>query len=120
MPDRPVKRGEIYYYDFGRGYGSVQGGKRPALVVQDDKANARSSTTVVVPLTRTIRKAWLDCHVLLDKDCGLTNDSMAMIEQIRAVNQADLADYIGRISEPMQRMIDKSLRNSLGGYRPKR
>lgn len=31
---RKVKRGEIYYYDFGDNEGSIQNGVRPVLVVQ--------------------------------------------------------------------------------------
>ena len=31
-----IKRGEIYWVDFGKTKGSEQGGKRPALVVQNN------------------------------------------------------------------------------------
>jgi len=49
-----VRRGEIYWVEFGPVKGSEQGGLRPALVVQNDIGNRHSSTTVMVAITRTI------------------------------------------------------------------
>ena len=40
-----IKRGEIYWVDFGKTKGSEQGGKRPALVVQNNIGNKHSPTT---------------------------------------------------------------------------
>ena len=44
---RSVKRYEIYLYDFGRNEGSIQSGLRPVLVIQDDRFNEASSTTII-------------------------------------------------------------------------
>lgn len=41
-----VKRGEIYYYDFGKNEGSIQNGLRPVLIIQCDDANKASTTTI--------------------------------------------------------------------------
>ena len=30
---QPIKRGEIYYYDFGFMEGSIQSGRRPVLIL---------------------------------------------------------------------------------------
>ena len=46
-----VKRGEVYWCDFGEPYGSEQGYIRYAIVVQNDIANFNSSTTIVLPCT---------------------------------------------------------------------
>ena len=35
------KRGDIYYYDFGKNPGSIQSNRRPVLIVQDDKLNSK-------------------------------------------------------------------------------
>lgn len=41
MADRPApRRGEIWYVDFDPARGSEEGGKRPALVIQNDAGNA--------------------------------------------------------------------------------
>lgn len=46
-----IKRMEIYMADLPLSSGSVQMGKRPVLIVQNDVGNMKSPTVVVVPLT---------------------------------------------------------------------
>ena len=38
---RKVKRGEIFFFDFGETRGSVQNGFRPVIVLQADEINDR-------------------------------------------------------------------------------
>lgn len=42
-----VKRGELYYADLSPVVGSEQGGIRPVLILQNDKTNQNSTTTIV-------------------------------------------------------------------------
>lgn len=104
MPKRSVKRGEIYYYNFGNQNGSVQGGIHPALVIQGDAANEKSPTTVVAVITSHIRKPWLPSHIVIGTECGLKKPSMIQLGQIHTVNQSDLLDYVGRVEadEPQE------------------
>lgn len=95
-----VKRGEIYYYDFGKCEGSIQSGMRPVLVVQCEEGNASSTTTVVAAITTAIKKRYLPSHVFLGTECGLRDPSMVMLEQIRTINQSDLERKIGSINDP--------------------
>ena len=48
---KQVKRGEIYYADLSPIIGSEQGGFRPVLVLQNDKGNQYSPTTIVAAVT---------------------------------------------------------------------
>lgn len=93
-----VRQGEIYYHDFGSGKGNLQGGKRPVLVIQGDAANASSGTTVIAAMTTRINKTYLRSHVLLDAaDTGLKRRSMVLLEQVKTINQDELAEPIGCI-----------------------
>lgn len=93
-----VRQGEIYYYDFGKGNGSLQSGKRPVLVIQGDAANATSSTTVIAAMTTRINKIYLRSHVLLDaSDTGLKRSSMVLLEQVKTINQDELTELAGCI-----------------------
>ena len=58
MMIQPVKRCDIVLYDFGTEIGSVQGGIRPAVVVQTDTQNTSSPTTIVAPLTKKLKKVF--------------------------------------------------------------
>lgn len=60
---KKIKRGEIYYYNFGQNKGSIQNGLRPVLIVQCDAGNAASMTTIVAPLTTVIKKQYLPSHI---------------------------------------------------------
>lgn len=53
---KSVKRGEIYYYDFGTNEGSVQNGCRPVLVVQCDEGNQASETTIIAAITTSKKR----------------------------------------------------------------
>lgn len=72
---KTVKRGEIYYYDFGTNEGSIQNGCRPVLIVQCDEGNQASETTVVAAIT-TSKKRYLPTHISLDESCGLREPSI--------------------------------------------
>ena len=70
MDNNKVKRGEIYYFDFGLNEGSIQSGLRPVLVVQCDEGNKASTTTIIAPLTTAVKKRYLPSHIYLGTDCG--------------------------------------------------
>ena len=42
-----VRKGEIYYADLSPVVGSEQGGIRPVVILQNDKGNHYSSTTII-------------------------------------------------------------------------
>lgn len=81
MPKRSVKRGEIYYYDFGKSNGSVQGGIRPALVIQGDTANENSKTTVIAAVTTHFWKPHLSSHIGKDKGLVANSCDFRFLEQ---------------------------------------
>ena len=122
MKKNSVKRFDIYLYDFGETTGSIQAGKRPVLVIQDDRFNAHSPTTMVATITSAIKKQYLPSHVFLGEQFGLTKPSMVMIEQSRTVNQDELGTYIGTITdESMKRTLAKAIKKTFGlwSYEPK-
>lgn len=121
--NQKVKRGEIYFYDFGNNEGSIQSGERPVLIIQCDEGNNASPTTVVAAITSAVKKRYLPSHIVLGEDFGLKKPSMVMLEQLRTVNQSELKDYIGFVDSPyLMRLINNGLKKVLGMwiYKPKR
>lgn len=94
-----IKRGQIYYYDFGINPGSIQCGRRPVLVVQADNFNDNAPTVIVAAITSVNKKRYMPSHIDLGENFGLTKPSMVMLEQIRAVNKDELSDYIGIVDD---------------------
>ena len=74
-----IKRGEIYYYDFGITEGSIQSGRRPVLVLQADNFNAKAPTIIVAAITTVIKKRYLPSHVILGENFGLQKPSMVLL-----------------------------------------
>lgn len=110
-----IKRGDIYYYDFGKNNGSVQCGKRPVLCIQSDEFNSKAPTIIVAAITTVIKKQYLPSHVLLPENTGLKQPSMVLIEQIRAVNKSDLETYIGFVDdEQTWRYINNAVKKTFG------
>src|SRR5512133_314683 len=87
-----VKRGEIYWVEFEPVEGSEQGGRRPALVVQNDLGNSFSPTTVVVAVTRTIPPRPYPFTVLIEPaESGLPEQGTINCAQIAVVQQSGSA-----------------------------
>ena len=97
--NRKVKRGEIYWFDFGHGGGSIQNGRRPAIIIQADSFNENSPTTVVAPITSVHKCRHLPSHIFIGEEFGLAQPSMILLEQIRAINQDSLGPYIGIVDD---------------------
>lgn len=115
MKTQTVKRFEIYLYDFRSRPGSVQNGIRPALIIQDDRFNENSPTTIVAAITSVIKKERLPSHIFLGQEFGLSKPSMVMLEQLRTVNQDELREYVGAISDPyLTKIIGRGIKKTLG------
>ena len=66
---KKIKRGDIYLADMNPAIGSEQGGVRPVLIIQNNKGNKYSPTTIVACLTSRVHtKANLPTHYLLPDD----------------------------------------------------
>lgn len=109
-----VFQGEIWIADLGGKEGSVQGGKRPVIVLQNNIGNKHSSTTIVVPLTSQLKNN-LPVHADFGAQYGLKKVSTVMTEQITTVNQSSLITKIGKLDEKGFEVIKNLIIASLKG-----
>ncbi len=109
----PVRRGEIYWVDFGTPRGSEQGGRRPALIIQNDTGNRNSSTTIIAAIASK-QKASYPFHVEISaQESGLPKDSTVLLEQLLTINQSRLVTRIGKLSDSKVLEVDRALNVSL-------
>lgn len=106
-----VKRGEIYYADLSPVIGSEQGGIRPVVIIQNDKGNKYSPTTIVAPITSR-KKTRIPTHVLIDNPC-LKYTSLILLEQIRIIDKTRLREYIGKLTSEELKKLDLAAASSL-------
>lgn len=95
--------GEIVFADLPFD-GSVQGGIRPVLVVQNDMGNKHAPTVEVLPLSSRVNKcSHLPTHVFIASDeiNGLTCDSIILAENVRTIPMTRLLKSIGKIDDEL-------------------
>ena len=115
IKSREIKRGNIYYYDFGETEGSIQSGRRPVLVLQADSVNVNAPTIVVASITSVIKRRYLPTHIVIEAKYGLSMPSMILLEQLSTVNKSELTEYVGYISdEVVWTKINNALRKTFG------
>ena len=110
-----VRRGDVYYARLNPIEGSEQQGTRPVVVVSRDAINENSPVIIIVPVTtRKNRRKIYPSQVLLKAGDGeLPMESVALGEQVRAINKTRLGERIGRLSESAMSAISISLKIAL-------
>lgn len=93
--------------------GSEQGGIRPVLIIQNDKGNKYSPTTIVAAITSKLDKHRLPTHVGIRVE-GLPLNSLILLEQICTMDKSRLIEYVGIVDEKIMKRVDKVLIISVG------
>ena len=110
-----MKRGDIYYADLSPVVGSEQGGVRPVLIVQNDIGNRYSPTVIAAAITSQTDTNKLPTHIELDcKRCGLSRDSIVLLEQIRTIDKRRLREKMGSLDAGAMSQVNKALSISFG------
>lgn len=110
-----IKRGNIYYADLGEPEGSVQGGVRPVVVIQNDVGNRFSSTVIVVAITSSHKKNLQPTQILLNTAYypGLKRNSIILAEQPRTINKFRIQSYIGKLTDEDLARLNRALKKSI-------
>ena len=110
-----VKRGEIYWVDLPPGVGSEQTGHRPGLIIQNDRGNTSSPTTIVANITSQPRRQRYPFHVpFTARESGLPLDSTVLCEQVVTVDLKRVEGFLGALGREKMREVDAALHWSLG------
>lgn len=111
----PVQRGDVYLANLNPVQGSEQDGQRPVIVISRNAINDNSPIVVVVPCTDAANKKKIyPSHVRIKAGAsGLTMDSVALCEQVRAISKDRLKRHMGTLSRAEIASIEASLRITL-------
>jgi mRNA interferase MazF len=113
-----MRRGDICLVDFEPSRGTEADKRRPAVIVSNDGANRRAEqlgrgVLAVVPLTSRIDRIYTFQVLLPAAATGLTRDSKAQAEQIRAIDFERLGSRLGSVPMALMVEIDEALRVQL-------
>jgi len=110
-----MNRGEVYQADLSPTQGSEQSGTRPVIIVSRDALNAISTVVIVVPVTgrENRRRIYPSQLEIKARDGGLSKDSVALCEQLRAISKTRLKKRLGMLSNRTVAFLNLTLRITL-------
>jgi mRNA interferase MazF len=110
-----MNRGEVYQADLSPTQGSEQSGTRPVIIVSRDALNAVSTVVIVVPVTgrENKRRIYPSQLEIKARDGGLSKDSVALCEQLRAISKTRLKKRLGMLSNRTVAFLNLTLRITL-------
>lgn len=93
--------------------GHEQIGRRPALVVQDNSPD--TPTLLVIPFTAQMAAARFPYTIQVEPSRynGLSQTSILLVFQLRAIDRYRIRDRIGQLESNYQAVVDKVLRELL-------
>ena len=106
-----IRKWHVYTADLNPRTGTEPGKIRPVVVVQTDLLNGIHPSTVICPLTTTIRPEarYLRVH-LARGEAGLKQPSDIIVDQVRAIDNRRLIAGLGVISRRSQARLASNLR----------
>lgn len=95
------KKYDVVLVDFGTNIGSEQSGKRPCVIIQNDKGNFFGNTTLVIPMTSQIKNLNQATHALIKcgDGKGIIKNSMLLGECTRQISEQRITKVLGHLKE---------------------
>jgi len=115
-----MRRGEVWLVNFDPSSGSEAAKSHPCVIVSADASNrvverlGRGVVTVVPLTTNTTRVHDFQALITADGANGLTVDSKAQAEQVRALDQSRFIRKLGMVDAERRAAIDQALITHLG------
>jgi mRNA interferase MazF len=114
MPEREIRRGDIWWVEFDPVRGAEQGGTRPALVLQNDTGNRFSPVTIVAAITSQRRRAYPFHVEIMPEESGLDKPSLILLNQLRTVDKSRLLRRAGHVPSARMLNVESAIKRSLG------
>lgn len=105
-----MKRFSLYIVNLDPTIGAEIKKKRPCLIVSPDEINTYLQTVIIVPLTSTQRNLPTRILIKATPQSGLSNDSYAVLDQLKTVDKSRLSAPIGEISEEEKHAVSDILK----------
>ncbi len=110
-----IKRGDVLLVMLNPSVGSEQGGKRPAVVLQNNIGNKYSPTIIIASITSKQNKSKLPTHVEIKdyQSCGLDKPSIILLEQIETIDKSRIVKKLSRVDRRTMQEINKAIKISM-------
>ncbi|MGH2908181.1 MAG: type II toxin-antitoxin system PemK/MazF family toxin [Solirubrobacteraceae bacterium] len=110
-----MRRGELHMVDLDPSRGSEAAKRRPAVIVSNDHANETArqlgrGVLTIIPVTSNVERVYPFQVLLPAGTAGLSVDSKAQAEQVRAVSIDRVGALLGEAPPAIMRAVDHALR----------
>lgn len=105
-----MKRFSLYIVNLNPTIGAEIKKKKPCLIVSPDEINTYLHTVIIVPLTSTQRNLPTRILIKATPQSGLSNDSYAVLDQLKTVDKSRLSAPVGEISEEEKHAVSDILK----------
>lgn len=105
-----MKRFNLHIVNLDPTVGAEIKKKRPCLIVSPDEINTYLQTVIIVPLTSTQRNLPTRILIKATPQSGLSNDSYAVLDQLKTVDKSRLSAPIGEISDEEKHAVSDILK----------
>jgi mRNA interferase MazF len=104
-----MKRGEVWWVNFGPAVGGEVRKQRPAVIVSNDAANRHLNRLQVIPLTSNVDRVYPSeaCVIVRGKA------HKAMADQLTTVSKTRLDNRLGRLSDTDLKAVERAIRVQL-------
>ena len=86
---------------------------RPCVIIQNDVGNQYSPITIIGPITSGEESLYPVEVEIKASEGGLKNNSLILLNQIRAIDKRRLVKYLGRLQPDTMHKVDQALLISL-------
>jgi mRNA interferase MazF len=105
-----MKRGEVWWVNFGPSVGGEIQKRRPAVVVSNDSANRHLNRLQIVPMTSRVDRVYpSEAAVKVGR-----RQSKAMADQLTTVSKQRLMDRMGKLSGLDMAKVEHAIMIQLG------
>lgn len=108
-----IEKGQVWMVELPTTDSSVQQGKRPFLITQNEKASRFSSVVTGFAITSKMSKAKLPTHIEIQGNKstnGLFADSVILVEQPLSISKKNLTYKMGYITEEEMKLVEEAIK----------
>jgi mRNA interferase MazF len=106
---RTIKRGEIWWVDFGSPTGGEIQKRRPAIIVSNDASNRHLNRVQLVPLTSRVHRVYPSEALLVVRGRKMK----AMADQLTTASKHRLVDRFGSLAPQHMEAVERAIRTQL-------